>query len=307
MRISNGDYVIFKGFGMLTIGYNHDDGVRCLPYYYKGDKLHHAKRDPTWHLELKKKTRFDHVFQDFYVFLEEDDMDRIYFGEERLEEILSKSRLTEPEEIAADFATMLMDEAGLKESEMGIYGSLLLGKEKVNDIDFGIYGIDASMKAIEFLKSDRFEFPMEQFLSKKRFLDPVCPVTRERYAPYVLYKGMLMDMFYKFGRIELEYERLRHVGKWEGELMITDASLRLFKPTIYRAVTKDDETVEILSHATYLHYLENDVVHFSGRMFERNGRKVMGVLNPNIDKLSTVMAREELSLPNVAKTKCSEA
>jgi predicted nucleotidyltransferase len=293
MEISHGDYLRFRGFDLLVIGHNQRGGIRCLPFYWNGTKLPKKKRDPANYPELSDRTRVDENFRHKYVFLEESETAEVLMPEECLERLLSKRKPNKAEQTAIDLTNFFMDEAGVGRGEMGICGSVQLGKEKVGDIDFGVFGYEASRRAMDSVRSSsRFDFPLSKLCSKKTYMDPLIPVTKERYPTYALFEGMLVDMLYKHGRIRLENEDVKYVGEWKTTLTITGAGRRLFLPMIYQSETPDGEEVEILSYAWYMAFLEGDTIDFDGKLLERNGKKVAGVFNPNVEKMKVIVPKK---------------
>ena len=69
------------------------------------------------------------------------DIKRVYIPCEKTREILNKTLREKIEEIAVKFICVVADESGLKEGDLGITGSLLLGLgSETSDIDIVVYG-----------------------------------------------------------------------------------------------------------------------------------------------------------------------
>lgn len=298
MQIVHGDYLLFRDFNLLVIGYNHEDEIRCLPHYYHGKKIHAEERNPLLHPELKEWTKFDTRFMDAYTFLKKEEIEKIFIPEQVMKELLSKTMLSPMEEVAVDFANIMMDDVGIREEEMGICGSLLLGKEKANDVDFSIYGKEPCLKAISYvLESERFEFPAS-YINNQKFFDPQIPPVGERYASYVFFRGYVVDIMYNFERGHLENEEITYLGMLETELAITDSSLGPMRPSIYQACMDDGKEIEVMCYPLRgRHFHEGDRIIFKGKRFSRNGKIVGGIFNPSTEKM-------KILYPDVAQ--CSE-
>ncbi len=84
------------------------------------------------------------------------DIKRIYIPCEKTLEILNKAVREKIEEIAVKFICAVADESGLKEGDLGITGSLLLGLEgETSDIDVVAYGEERGRAVYEAIKKLR--------------------------------------------------------------------------------------------------------------------------------------------------------
>ncbi|UCG95820.1 MAG: hypothetical protein JSV92_02105 [archaeon] len=289
MEILHGDYIKFKEFHILAYGYNHKEKVKGLPYYWKNQKQLplSPKRFKPLERELKGYISLDPVYQSKYAFIPKNEVDEIIPCKDGMKKILLKGKLTKNEEKARDLAFLLLDNTNISEDSLGIAGSLLLGFENNNDIDFVVYGEKSSKEVISFLETypEQIGFSKELLVKSMRFLDPKIPVNRERYPNKIIFRDKPIDMMYDFDKGPQDFDKVKYIDRSVMKLKIVDSSLRLMRPCVYEVMDSEENEWKLFSYPIYPYLLEGDVVLFKGRIFEYNGKNFAGCINPHEDSM----------------------
>ncbi len=196
---------------------------------------------------------------------------RYYRPRERLRTILRRGPLDPLEAKLLSLIELLSRASGLKASDFGVTGSLLLGihNPKFSDIDLTVYGLEASRRVMEALRRgvDGLEAPSEGWLKDwSRRRAGRLPLSLEKLMEIALRRwnqGFYEDTYFSIHPVRSDEEiteqygsRIyRRLGQVEGEATIIDASEGIYTPAIYRVEDTSirgeivvDEIKEIVSY-----------------------------------------------------------
>jgi predicted nucleotidyltransferase len=204
-------------------------------------------------------------------------VEKYYLPEQRLRDILDNPRDSLEEEVGA-FASEIVATTGVKASDLGITGSILLGihNPQFSDIDLIVYGLENSLKIRAALKEGRLTRirPVAG-----RALEEWCASVGEHFSLKYGEARYLAGRRWNYGFFEGRYFSIHPTRKdeeisenygdriYRGEGMakiravVTDARQSLFMPALYRV-----ERVEVIEWEAGMQRTEpiREVVSYEG-------------------------------------------
>jgi len=213
---------------------------------------------------------------------------RYHRPRERLRTLLRRGPIDPLEGKLLSLVELLSRASGLRPTDFGVTGSILLGihNPKFSDIDLTIHGYKASRSLMETLKAgvEEVETPSEKWIRDwcHRHLDrlPLNEVELQEIALRRWNQGFYMDTYFSIHPVRNDEEiteqygsRIyRRIGQVEGEATIVDASEGIYTPAIYRVEDTsirggiDEEVEEIASYEGLFSgiFQEDERIRFRG-------------------------------------------
>lgn len=223
---------------------------------------------------------------------------RYYRPRERLRTLLRRGPIDQLEGKLLSLIELLSSASGLRPTDFGVTGSILLGihNPEFSDMDLTIHGYRASRSLMETLKTgvEEVETPSDTWIRdwRHRHLDrlPLNEMELQEIAERRWNQGFYMGTYFSIHPVRNEEEiteqygsRIyRRLGPVEGEATIIDASQGIYTPAIYkvedtsiRGRNRVDEIEEVVSYEGIFSgiFQEDERIGFRGileRVEEKN-------------------------------------
>jgi predicted nucleotidyltransferase len=268
-------YTAYLKYSPAPVGKWKSGGIsyrRELEYYHVGkvaDTIAFLKRNYPQYVHdcPVRGIKFSMVPQEY--------VKRYYLPEKRLREIMVSTSDVLEEEVYA-FASEIMSHAGIREEDLGVTGSILLGihNPRFSDIDLLVYGLENALKVRAMIKEERSD--RIRGVDGKALQD-WCATVAEHFPLSYEEARYLAGRRWNYGFFEGRYFSIHptrkdaEIGENYGDrvyrekgvarvrAVVSDASESLLMPAVYRV-----ENVEVLEGAEEMRHRLREIVSYEG-------------------------------------------